>query len=166
MPAALRAWFAALAPRERLMILGAAAFATFAVIYAGAIRPVLVARSEATARISEQQALLADIESLVRRVGPVRSSATAADNTGGQSLVVLVDRTTRERGLGAYLKRNQPDSGSGVRLRMENVPFDLLLEWLIDAQTRYGLTAIAASFDPSGENGRVNSNLVLAKARP
>lgn len=82
------------------------------------------------------------------------------------SLVVLVDRTTREAGLGPYLRRSQPDGASGVRLRFENAPFDALLEWLIDAQSRHALHATTASFDPSGEPGRVNANLALSRSTP
>ena len=75
--------------------------------------------------------------------------------------VVVIDRSTRERGLGTYLKRNQPEGANGVRLRLENVPFDELTAWLAATQSQHGLTADSASFDPSGEPGRVNSNLVL-----
>jgi general secretion pathway protein M len=77
--------------------------------------------------------------------------------------VVVVDRSTRERGLGTYLKRNQPEGANGIRLRLENAPFDDLTGWLADLQTRQGLTAVSVSFDPTGEPGRVNSNLVLER---
>ena len=76
---------------------------------------------------------------------------------------MLLDRSTRERGLGSYLKRNQPEGANGVRLRLENVPFDELTGWLAEVQARHGLAAVSASFDPSGEPGRVNSNLVLER---
>ena len=80
-----------------------------------------------------------------------------------KSLVVLIDHSTRERGLGAYLKRNQPEGANGVRLRLENTPFDELAAWLGEVQSRHGLAAVSASFDPSGELGRVNSSLVLER---
>lgn len=76
----------------------------------------------------------------------------------------MIDRSTRENGLGTYLKRNQPEGASGIRLRFEDAPFDALTAWLIGIQASQGLAAVSASFDPSGEPGRVNSNLVLERA--
>jgi general secretion pathway protein M len=151
-----------LAPRERWLILAAVAFAVFALVVALVVRPVYGARARAAERIGEQQLLLRDVEQFAQRFGPqVPGGAPAASS--GESIVVAVDRSTRERGLGGYLKRNQPEGPDGVRLRLENVPFDDLLAWLADLQDRHGLATASASFDPSGEPGRVNANLGLVK---
>ena len=159
-PAALREWFDKLAPRERWLVMAAAAFATFALVYALGLQPLYAARARAAAAVEAQRSLLGDMDQVARRFGPQGAAAAPAVNSG-ESLVVVIDRSTRERGLGSYLKRNQPEGANGVRLRLENVPFDDLTAWLVETQTRHGLTADSASFDPSGEPGRVNSNLVL-----
>jgi general secretion pathway protein M len=157
--AALQDWFDKLSARERWLVMGAAGFAVFALVYALALQPLYSARSRAALAVEQQRSLLNDIEQVARRFGPQNSSGPAVPT--GESLVVLVDRSTRELGLGAYLKRNQPEGASGVRLRLENVPFDDLAGWLAVVQGTQGLAAVSASFDPAGEPGRVNSNLVL-----
>jgi general secretion pathway protein M len=96
------------------------------------------------------------------RFGPQVRLNRGRFQASGESVLVLVDRSTRERGLSSYLKRNQPEGTDGVRLRMENAPFDELLLWLSDVQSGQGLAAVSASFDPAGEPGRVNANLVLS----
>jgi general secretion pathway protein M len=161
--ATIRAWFAALAPRERGLVLAAAALAAVAVVWAGLVQPVLAARSRAADEVEAGRQLLADIEGVARRYGPRTARPVTGPVGGADSLVVVVDRSTRERGLGAYLKRNQPDGPAAIRLRLENVPFDGLLEWLGELQRGEGLRATAANFDPAGEPGRVNANLVLAR---
>jgi general secretion pathway protein M len=158
-PAALREWFDQLAPRERWLVLGAAAFAAVALIYALGLQPLYSARHRAALAVEQQRNLLTDIEQVARRFGPQGGSSAALPS--GDSLVVLIDRSTRERGLGPYLKRNQPEGTNGVRLRLENVPFDDLATWLASVQSTQGLAAVSASFDPTDEPGRVNSNLVL-----
>ena len=163
-PAALQEWFDKLAVRERWLVLAAAGFAIFALVYAAGLQPLYAARSRAALAVEQQRSLLNDIEQVARRFGPQNSSGPAMPS--GESLVVLIDRSTRERGLGTYLKRNQPEGTSGVRLRLENVPFDDLTGWLATVQSTQGLAAVSASFDPSGEPGRVNSNLVLELAGP
>lgn len=151
-----------LAPRERWLIVAAVAFAVFALLVTLVIRPVYAARARAAERISEQQQLLRDVEQFAQRFGPQLPGA-APTASSGDSIVVVVDRATRERGLGGYLKRNQPEGPDGVRIRLENVPFDDLLGWLADLQDRQGLATASASFDPTGEPGRVNANLGLVK---
>ena len=157
--AALQEWFDRLAARERWLVLVAAGFAVFALVYALGLQPLYSARTRAASAVEQQRSLLNDIEQVARRFGPQNSSGPAMPS--GESLVVLIDRSTRERGLGSYLKRNQPEGPSGVRLRLENVPFDDLTGWLAVVQGAQGLATVSASFDPSGEPGRVNSNLVL-----
>lgn len=158
----VREWLDKLAPRERLLVVAAAIFAGVALVYALGLQPLYAARSRAAAEVEARRSLLSDIEQVARRFGP-QGAGTAPAVATGESLVVVIDRSTRERGLGSYLKRNQPEGAAGVRLRLENAPFDELTGWLADVQSRHGLAAVAASFDPSGEPGRVNSNLVLER---
>jgi len=160
--AVVREWLDKLAPRERVLVLAAAVFAGMALVYALGLQPLYAARGRAAAEVEAHRSLLRDIEQVARRFGP-QGAASAPSTATGESLVVVIDRSTRERGLGPYLKRNQPEGASGVRLRLENAPFDELTGWLADVQARYGLAAVAASFDPSGEQGRVNSNLALER---
>lgn len=162
--AMIQQWLDKLAPRERWMVMGGALFALVALIFALGILPVYRARDAAAERLAEQRQLLADIEQVARRFGP-QSPATGATPTSNESVLVLIDRSTRERGLSSYLKRNQPEGTDGVRLRMENAPFDELLLWLSDVQSGQGFAAVSASFDPAGEPGRVNANLVLSPVR-
>lgn len=159
--APIQQWFDKLAPRERWLVMGGALFALVALIFTLGIRPLYQARDAAAERITEQRQLLGDIEQVARRFGP-QSGASVATPANGESVIVLVDRSTRERGLSSYLKRNQPEGSDGVRLRLENAPFDELLLWLSELQSGQGLAAVSASFDPSGEPGRVNANLVLS----
>ena len=161
--AALREWFDKLAPRERWLVLLAAAFAIFALVYALGLQPLYATRGQAAAELEMRRSLLGDLEQVARRFGPQGPSTAPVPGTV-ESLVVVIDRSTRARGLGPYLKRNQPEGPNGVRIRLESVPFDDLTAWLADTQARHGLSAVSASFDPSGEPGRVNSNLVLELA--
>lgn len=163
-PAMVRAWFAALAPRERVLVLLAVAVAAVALVVAGILQPLAAARRSAADDLASGRELLADIEAVARRYGPRTARPVTGPAGGADSLVVVIDRSTRERGLGPYLKRNQPDGAASIRLRLENVPFDALVEWLGDLQGRAGLQATAASFDPAAESGRVNANLVLSRA--
>ena len=80
-----------------------------------------------------------------------------------ESVVVIIDRTTRSRQLARYLKRNQPDGPTGVRVRFEGAPFDTLMTWIGELKNEYGMSISTANFD-SGATGRVNCSLVMTKS--
>lgn len=160
---ALRNWFEQLSSRERLMVSAAGLLIVFAVIYLAGFRPLLTSAARNAEIVAEQQALLDELSQLAARRGPQRGAATAGAG-GDQSLVLVVDRTTRNKGLASYLKRNQPDGADTIRLRFEDAPFDNLLSWLVEMQSSYGVGAISANIDSSRSPGRVNCNLVLSRA--
>ena len=160
---ALRAWFEQISPRERVMVVAAAALLIIAIVYLAGFRPLLVSAARNQALVSDQQELLGELSQLAARRGPQRG-AVGAGAGRDQSLVLVVDRTTREKGLATYLKRNQPDGSDSIRLRFEDAPFDNLLSWLVDMQSTYGVGAVSANIDSSRSPGRVNCNLVLSRA--
>ncbi len=161
----MRAWLDSLAPRERWLVLTAAGLAVLALIVTFGIGPLYSQTDRARQRVSDQRALLIELDRLAQRIGPQSAAGSRAPLSGaGDSLVVLLDRTSRERGLGPYLKRNQPEGSGGIRLRLENAPFDTLVEWLAELQAAYGLTAVSAAFDPADEPGRVDCTLMLARS--
>lgn len=160
----LRTRFEQLQPRERALILTAAALALITAIVTLGIRPLADNSRRAGERIAEKEALLAEIERVAARLGPQAAAGNAAAPGDNQSLVVLVDRTTRGRGLAPYLKRNEPDGAASIRLRFENAPFDTLLEWLVEMQSAHQVMAVNASIDPGQDTGRVNCSLQLSRA--
>ncbi len=160
---ALRNWFEQLAARERVMVSAAAVLLIFAIIYLAGLRPLLISAERKATAVANQRELLADLTQVAARRGPQRGAAAGAGGSD-QSLVLVVDRTTRDKGLAAYLKRNQPDGTDAIRLRFEDAPFDNLLSWLVEMQSSYGVGAISANIDTSRSPGRVNCNLVLSRA--
>jgi general secretion pathway protein M len=158
-------WFQTLAPRERVLVTIAGALLVAAVVVIGAVRPLASGHKRATEQLSDKRAVLADIERVAARFGPQSSGAVAAQ-PGGESLVVLVDRMTRSRGLAPYLKRNEPDGDASIRLRFENAPFDELIGWLVEMQATQGVSVVNATADPAKDTGRVSANLQLSRSPP
>ncbi|MCC5794767.1 MAG: type II secretion system protein M [Chromatiales bacterium] len=157
----LREWFDSLLPRERWLVSIAGLLLVASLVWLLLIQPVFSQKARAEQRISDQQLILLELGQLAARAGQAGAPAAAA---GEQSLVVLIDRSARARGLSAYLRRNQPDGPGTIRLRLENVPFDPLVEWLAELQADHGLGAVSVTVDPAVEPGRVNSNIVLSLA--
>ena len=156
-------WFLQLDTRQRFLLMSAAALLVFALIFIFGMRPLMSSSQRNQELIADKEALLMELNQTAERLGPQSVGAATSNNSGQQSLVVLVDQTTRSHGLSGNLKRNQPDGANSIRLRLENAPFDTLVEWLGELQNRHGLSAASANIDAAQSPGRVNCNLVLSR---
>lgn len=155
-----REWVEGLAPRERNLVYVAAGLVAVAIVYLAVVMPLQTMSARRAARVEQKGADLA----WMRQVAPqVRAAAAAGGaSASNESLVVLVDRTARDAGLGSALRDQSPSGEHGLRLRLESAPFDVLVTWLALLQQRYGVTIETASIDASGAPGLVNASLSLA----
>lgn len=159
----MKAWFEGLEQRERLLVAVAGVLVIIAVLVLGIIRPIAGQTSRGLERVADKRDLLVELEQVAQRIGPQGGGVTPGNAVNTDSLVVVVDQTTRSAGLATYLKRNQPDGATSIRLRFENAPFDTVVEWLAELEAKYNLSATSANIDMASENGRVNCNFTLAR---
>ncbi len=154
-------WLDGMLARERMMVIGCAVFVALALVWVLAIQPLVRQSAGLEERVSNKRAQLASMHELAAQVQPGNSSAAAKGSN--DSLVVIIDRTTRQKQLAGYLKRNQPEDPRSVRLRFEGAPFDALVNWLGELSDLYGMTVSNASIDRTGA-GRVNASLVIRRS--
>jgi general secretion pathway protein M len=156
----VRQWLDGLAPRERNLVYVAAAFLGIAIVYFAIVLPVTSVARHREARIAQKTSDLA----WMRQVAPqVMAAAAAGGGTASdESLVVLVDRTARESGIGSSVRDQSPAGQDGLQLRLEGAPFDLLVAWLANLQQQHGVRVDAAIIGAASAPGLVNANLTLA----
>ena len=159
---ALRQWLDGLAPRERNLVYAAAALLAVAIVYLVVVMPVTTAAKHRATRIEQKSADLAWMRQVAPQVAAAMASGGGAANS--ESLVVLVDRTGREAGLGGSIRDQSPSGEHGLRLRLESAQFDVLVVWLTNLQQQYGVRVEAATIDAAGAPGLVNASLTLTNA--
>jgi general secretion pathway protein M len=153
-----------LAPRERIMVTVCGAFIVLTLFWLLAVQPLYKGTARLAEEVATKQSQLVNFQELAAQVtqdGGSMQAATQLSST--DSIVVIIDKTTRQSTLATYLKRNQPEGDAEVRLRFEGAPFDLLVTWLGELSQQYGLITLSANFDAAGP-GRVNCSLVLRRA--
>ena len=157
-----RQWYGSLAPREQRMVAWGAVIAALMLFVFVLVLPLYSAASAAKERVARKSEDLA----WMRSVAPeLRAAGPAAANAGGQSLLVVVDQSARQAGLGSSLSNIQPSgaAGGGVRARLENAPFDVTVAWIALLQQRHGVGVESATIDRAGQPGLVNASLILKK---
>ncbi len=159
--AQLQARFDTLASRERLLVVVGGLVVVLTLLYLLAWEP-LVQAHEARARDLESARALANrIESV--------SAELASQGAGGAvnrslSLLAAVDQTSRSPTLGKAPTRIQPEGDREVKIWLDDVPFDNLLRWLVELETRYGIAASSAEIDRGAMAGTVNARLTLVRS--
>jgi general secretion pathway protein M len=148
-----------LSERERRMVLICGGIAVLVLIF-GILLPLDRSVAQARARISQKQADL----NWMRGVEPELAAAPAslpAGGTNGESLIVIVDRSARESGLGGSLAGSDPSGPGGLQVRLEKAPFDAIVGWLARLSQQNGIRVDGATIDNAGTPGLVNAAIIL-----
>jgi len=161
--ARVRNWFDPLSEREQRLVLAAAGCVCVAVLYLVLVLPFQTMSNRRAARVEKKSADLAWMRQVAPQVAAASASGAASSSTG-ESLVVLVDRTARQAGLGSALRDQSPNGANSLRLRMEAASFDSLIAWLAELQQRHGVTIQAANVDVGSAPGLVNATVTIGKA--
>lgn len=156
----MKAWLQALAPRERLVVVGGSIVLLGVLVYLAVIEPMAAAYAQREARVAE----------LEREVAWMRGAAAelralgAADPAAGgdrRPPYLAADRALRESGL-RRPERLEPVGADGARIELEGVAFDRLIPVLERLRTRDRLRIERARFERTG-TGLVNASIDLER---
>lgn len=151
-------WYNNLSERDRKIVLYGG-IAAFVLVLLAILMPLNRNIASARERVERKQGDLQFIQS----VAPQLASAGPAmgANTSPESLVVLIDSSARESGLGKSLSNSQPTGDKGLRIRLDRVSFDSMVAWLARLSQQHGVRVESAEIESAGETGLVNAGLVL-----
>jgi type II secretory pathway component PulM len=113
--------------------------------------------SKAHKRISKKVEDLAWIQT----AAPELMQSPVVGVSSGESLLVIVDRSARESGLGGSLAGSEPSGPGALSVRLQKASFDQLVTWLGRLAQQNGIRVDSASIDSAGEPGVVNAAIVL-----
>ncbi|HUO68155.1 MAG TPA: type II secretion system protein M [Gammaproteobacteria bacterium] len=153
----MKAWFDSLQPRERLIFLGGVAGVLLITVWFGVMK--LHTQTEVLRdSVAAKQRMLVDL----MRVGARPAVPSSNQGSNQQTLVVVIDGSAREHGI--TLSTRRPDGPDGVQVAFSNVPFDMLLEWLVALEKQSSVAVEAASFTTAKQKGIVNGQLTLRRS--
>ena len=83
---------------------------------------------------------------------------TASSN---ESMLVRIDRSAREIGLGSALVASQPAGDGALRVQLQAARFNTVMAWLAQLSEQHSVSVDTATIDAASEAGMVNATLVL-----
>lgn len=147
-----------LADNERRIVIGVGLIVVVALIYLILVVPAQRSVADAQLKLAGQQNLLSwmkENEAVARKA----ASGGGAVKKSDQPLQTIITSTAGP--LGVAVKRYENESENKLRVWLENVPFDKMVRWLDQLETRYGLVIVNIAIDAEKEPGLVTAKLVL-----
>lgn len=148
--------FAALPVRQQRLVVGGIVMAIVLLIVAVLV-PLDHSVASAQQRLAKKRA---DLQ-WMQGVAPELATAPAPPSDSGESLLVIIDRSAREAGLGSALTGSDPGTGGSLAVRLQKAPFDTLIAWLARLAQQNGIVVESATIDGAGAPGLVNAAVVL-----
>lgn len=159
----LKDWFSSLQARERAIVVLGGVLVLLVAIYMLALAPFYAAVNSRAERVARKEGDLAWMRSVGGEVMALSANSPTAAAPTNESLVVLIDRTARECGLGAALTGQTPNGDNGIRVRLEQAEFDKLVVCLGSLQQAHAVNIESANIDRTAKPGFVNASLVLTR---
>jgi general secretion pathway protein M len=161
----MKAWFETLDARERVFVLGGAAVAVIAMLYAFVWTPLDSGHKALQSSVVTWERSLAELKPLKGLQATSNTAQPTVQSGSQQTPVVIVDLTLRARGLDRSLQRSQPTTSNGIRVEFENVAFNDLVLWLGDLGTQYAMHVSSGSLSVATRAGpgRINATLTLER---
>jgi general secretion pathway protein M len=159
----LKDWFFSLQARERAVVATGGVLVLLVAIYMLALAPFYAAVNSRAERVARKEGDLAWMRSVGGEVMALNVSSGTEVAPSNESLVVLIDRTARECGLGAALTGQTPNGDNGIRVRLEQAEFDKLVVCLGSLQQAHAVNIESANIDRTAKPGFVNASLVLTR---
>jgi general secretion pathway protein M len=156
----LRAAWAGLAERERRVVGAGGVALGLILVYLLAWEPLTTARQQRELDLQAARAIAVQLEDLA---GVAGRAGRAPIQGRDQSLLAVVDQSRKSSALTKPPSRLQPEGDNTVRIWLEDVPFDALVRWLGDLQTRYGVRVDNADIERESGPGLVNARLTLVR---
>ena len=158
---ALTTWFNSLEQLERTLVSIAGGLLALVILYFAILLPF---NGFVDARVTRAERKTQDLAWMQSVAPTLRTFATTQPGANGESLVVLINRTARQKGLGGALTAQTPVGDDGMRVRLESATFDGIVVWLGVLQQQHGVGVETANIDRTDKTGVVNANLILSRA--
>lgn len=158
-------WYQNLAERERRFILVGAATVTLLLMYVLAYEPLEYGLNKSQMTLDRKRLefnKLTDISHKYKQLRPLNKLSTAKDD---RSLLAIIDQSSSVVGIKSAIKRLTPEGDGKVRVRVEDVAFDKMIEWLVTNASKNSIHAELLLVRRTDKKGIVNATLLLSRKK-
>lgn len=152
---------ARLAPRERALVLTAGIVVLVTLLFLLVWEPIAQARQQRAMQLESARALANRLEVIGAEVRAISGNRPAVNRS--ISLLAAVDQAARSGTLGRAPSRLQPEGEREVRVWLDATPYDNLVRWIDELETRHGIVVATLDVERGNAPGTVNARLTLIR---
>ena len=158
----IKAWFNSLQSRERNLIISAGVILGIIMLYSLMWSPFVQSLQQLRMGVETAEDNLVWMKQAEQEVrqSKIGRGTRKPQSLQGRSLLGVVDQT-RAKSQIPDAKRIEEEGKNGVRVTIENVPFDKLILWFGILQRQYGIEVADLIVDKQENEGLVNVRLIL-----
>lgn len=145
------------------MVSGAAIVAVIALFYTAVWQPLHQGAVDLEQRIDRQRDLAIHVANLGAQAKQLRARNQGNFQGQNDSLLAIIDRSSRDAGLGNAVQRIQPEGPDKAAVTIGNGSFNALVRWLRQLQQKYGVTIAALNVVRGEEQGRIEARMTLER---
>ncbi len=156
-------WYRNLSLRERRFVSLGILFVVLLMTYAFIYLPLEDALEANKTNLEKKQSewtQLVRIASEYKKLGAATDIPVSNDN---QSLLALIDQSGSVVGIKSSIKTLTPEGEHKVRVRVEDVPFDKLVEWLVVNSAKHLIHAELLIARRTEKSGMVDATLLFVR---
>ncbi len=152
----MRTWWEGISLRERLIVIVASIVVLYVVLDLILIQPVLGQRQQLTEDVAQAKEDLLWMQQAIQKIP---SGSTASSKPLRGSIATYVDGQITRSGLKKSLQQMTPILKHSVRVRLADVDFNQLLNFLLALDTAIEIDEVRIL--PQSDEGVVNASLIL-----
>lgn len=157
---AIKEYLNSLEARERNLILVAIVIFTLLVPYQFIWKPFIESVENNSVRVQSQKAQFVKMQQQAGQIKHLRGAGNIISQPGKQFLNNLIQTAAKRNGLANTLKIKSEDQNN-IRVSMDNVPFDSVMNWLDQLVSNNGVIVTKLNVDRQPTLGRVNVSVYL-----
>ncbi|MEJ1340410.1 MAG: type II secretion system protein M [Candidatus Sedimenticola sp. (ex Thyasira tokunagai)] len=157
------AWWASLAPRERLFLGWGAFIALMLGLYMGVAQPLEAEISQVETRLQASQKELSKLNEITAEYEKLGKSKKKIKAKNEGSLLAIIDKSSAQFALKQSIKRITPEGKAKVRIQLQDARFDKLIGWLNNLAKDRGIHTQTINLRKEEAPGRVAVTVVLKR---
>lgn len=146
--------------REQMMLLAGALLIAVYLIWLAVLSPLQNKRDSLLKTTTNTQQSLGKVQLLARQYEVLSQQSNQANLSSGD-ISGLIDASLRDNGM--VMSSFTPGANGEVRVRIDKVTSELMLQWLYDLEVKYHIAIREFSVTAANDPGLVSINLRLVK---
>ena len=160
----LNQWLDTLEKRERHIVIGGIVALIIMLFYLIIWEPITENYNTQLQKYNSQRQLHSWMKNASAEIRSLKSSGgNNASRFKNQSISSLAERSAVSTGIKSFIEKIDQNK-KGVKVKLKAANFDLIIRWLNDLQTKYGIISRKVSLEKTDVSGAVNAQITLERS--